>query len=193
VGYNYLESDSCPENLIPYCVTANISNQDYQSNRISYNPHGSRSNISLHVLCHHRIIIGTCSSIGILYNMGCKPGHFTHIIIDEAGQPSEPEVMIPLSLAHINKTQIVLAGDPEQLGPINQSRLANFFGLSDSFLVRLLQQFPYQRDLVGFKSGYDPRLITKLLINYRSLPDLLDLPNRLFYENELIPQVQLHF
>ena len=121
--------------------------------------------------------------------MGCKQGHFTHMVIDEAGQACEPEIMIPLSLAHRDSTQIVLAGDPKQLGPVNQSRLAGYFGLNDSFLLRLLHQFPYQKDPTGFEFGYDPRLVTKLLMNYRSLPDLLDLPNKLFYEAELIAQV----
>lgn len=156
-------------------------------------PRGCKTNVTLTILCQHRMIIGTCSALGILYNMGCKPGHFTHVIVDEAGQACEPEIMIPLSLAHSSTTQVILAGDPKQLGPVNQSRLAGYYGLNDSFLVRLLQQFPYQRDPEGFEFGYDPRLVTKLLINYRSLPDLLDLPNKLFYEAELIPQVYLNF
>lgn len=36
----------------------------------------------------------------------------------------------------------------------------------------------------GHKS-YDVRVITKLLKNYRSHPHILELPNRLFYDNEL--------
>ena len=32
----------------------------------------------------------------------------------------------------------------------------------------------------------DPRLITKLVRNFRSHPDLISLPSRLFYEGELI-------
>ena len=34
-------------------------------------------------------------------------------------------------------------------------------------------------------SGYDSRVLTKLVRNYRAHPTLLELPNRLFYEDEL--------
>lgn len=50
---------------------------------------------------------------------------FAYIFIDEAGQATEPQTLIPLTLTSIaNETdstkfqaQIVLAGDPYQLGP----------------------------------------------------------------------------
>ncbi|XP_014205126.1 probable RNA helicase armi [Copidosoma floridanum] len=190
VAYYYLENDRIPTRLIPYCMTADIAEEGTRSGHTyEANQKGCQKNVSLQTLCRHRIIVGTCSAFGSLYNMGCKPGYFTHIFVDEAGQASEPEIMIPLSLAHKNSSQVVLAGDPKQLGPVNQSWLAGYFGLNNSFLVRLLQQFPYQKDPEGFETGYDPRLITKLLMNYRSLPDLLSLPNELFYESELIAQV----
>lgn len=189
MAHHYLDSESLPEKLLPYCATADISSEGSRSDVNIQDSRGCQTNVTLSVLGRHRIIVGTCSALGILYNMGVKPGHFTHIVVDEAGQCTEPEIMIPLSLAHASSTQVVLAGDPKQLGPVNQSKHAGFFGLDDSFLMRLLHQFPYQNDKVGFTSGYDPRLITKLLVNYRSLPDLLSLPNKLFYEAELIPHV----
>ena len=41
--------------------------------------------------------------------------------------------------------------------------------------------------IIGPTTGeYDTRVITKLLSNFRSHPALLNLPSRLFYENELI-------
>lgn len=46
----------------------------------------------------HRITVGTCVSVGILYTMGLPRGHFTHVIIDEAGQAMEPEILIPLGI-----------------------------------------------------------------------------------------------
>ncbi|XP_058797499.1 probable RNA helicase armi [Phymastichus coffea] len=189
VAYHYLESELIPEILIPYCATADIAAEGTRPDVNIRDARGYQKNVTLSVLCRSRIIVGTCSAVGILHNMGCKPGHFTHVVIDEAGQATEPELMIPLVLIHTSSTQVILAGDPKQLGPVNQSKYAGYFGLNDSFLVRLLQQFPYQRDPVGFETGYDPRLVTKLLMNYRSLPDLLELPNKLFYENELIPQI----
>ena len=35
--------------------------------------------------------------------------------------------------------------------------------------------------------GYDERILTKLLNNYRSHPDILVVPNSSFYEGELVP------
>lgn len=151
---------------------------------------GLRLNCTMSVLGRHRITIGTCSSLGILYNMGFPRGHFSHILVDEAGQATEPEIMIPLNFIHSDEGQVVLVGDPMQLGPVLQSKLAARFGLGESFLSRVLHQFPYQRDDEGFENYYDPRLVTKLLINYRSLPKILELPNSLFYHSELIPQVR---
>lgn len=146
-------------------------------------------NCTMSVLGRHRITIGTCNMLGILHNMGFPRGHFSHILVDEAGQATEPEIMIPLNFIHSNHGQVILAGDPMQLGPVVQSQLASFFGLGVSFLSRLLQQFPYQRDPEGFETLYDPRLVTKLVMNYRSLPEILHLSNTLFYESELQPQV----
>ncbi|GAB0175958.1 RNA helicase Mov10l1 [Grus japonensis] len=45
-----------------------------------------------------RIIITTCSSAGLFYQTEIRPGHFTHVILDEAGQASEPESLIPIGL-----------------------------------------------------------------------------------------------
>lgn len=53
-------------------------------------------------------------------------GHFTHIFVDEASQATEPETLVTLAnLLDVNKGgQLVLAGDPKQLGPILRSPLA---------------------------------------------------------------------
>lgn len=82
--------------------------------------------------------------------MELPKNHFTHVIIDEAGQTTEPEIMIPMSLVHPRNCQIILAGDPQQLGPVNFSNYSNHFGLNESYLIRLMQLFPYQKDFEGF-------------------------------------------
>ncbi|XP_054961721.1 RNA helicase Mov10l1 isoform X2 [Pan paniscus] len=134
-----------------------------------------------------RIIITTCSSSGLFYQIGVRVGHFTHVFVDEAGQASEPECLIPLGLMSDISSQIVLAGDPMQLGPVIKSRLAMAYGLNVSLLERLMSRPAYQRDENAFGAcgAHNPLLVTKLVKNYRSHEALLTLPSRLFYHREL--------
>ncbi|KFP33977.1 Putative helicase Mov10l1, partial [Colius striatus] len=134
-----------------------------------------------------RIIITTCSTAGIFYQTAIRPGHFTHLILDEAGQASEPESLIPMGLISEANGQIVLVGDPKQLGPVIKSRIALNFGLSVSLLERLTSREIYLRDedAFGVCGAYNPLLITKLVKNYRSHSALLALPSKLFYHKEL--------
>jgi len=185
-----LDNESISEKLLPYCATAELA-MEGTSDRFYQHENGLKLNCTMSVLGRHRITVGTCSTLGILYNMGFPRGHFSHILVDEAGQATEPEIMIPLNFIHSDHGQVILAGDPMQLGPVVQSKLAMYFGFGESFLSRLLHQFPYQRDPEGFETGYDPRLVTKLVMNYRSLPEILHLPNSLFYESELQSQASI--
>uniref|UniRef100_A0A8C6QES6 RNA helicase Mov10l1 n=1 Tax=Nannospalax galili TaxID=1026970 RepID=A0A8C6QES6_NANGA len=134
-----------------------------------------------------RIIITTCSSAGLFYQIGVRVGYFTHVFVDEAGQASEPECLIPLGLISDINGQIVLAGDPMQLGPVIKSRLAMAYGLNVSMLERLMSRPAYLRDENAFGAcgAYNPLLVTKLVKNYRSHSALLALPSRLFYHREL--------
>ncbi|XP_067861022.1 RNA helicase Mov10l1-like [Heptranchias perlo] len=133
-----------------------------------------------------RIIISTCSTAGLFYQIGLRTGHFTHVFVDEAGQASEPECLIPLLLVSEEDGQIVLAGDPRQLGPVMKSRIAAAYGLSVSLLERLMMRPLYSRDETFSAFGsYNPLLVTKLVNNYRSHSSLLDLPSKLFYHKEL--------
>ncbi|XP_032201725.1 RNA helicase Mov10l1 isoform X3 [Mustela erminea] len=134
-----------------------------------------------------RVVVSTCSSAGLFYQIGVRVGHFTHVFVDEAGQASEPECLIPLGLVSDADGQIVLAGDPMQLGPVIKSRLAMAYGLSVSMLERLMSRQVYLRDENAFGAcgAYNPLLVTKLVKNYRSHPALLALPSRLFYHKEL--------
>lgn len=60
---------------------------------------------------NHRITIGTCVTLGTFYQMGLAHNHYTHIIVDEAGQCLEPEIMIPISFINKANGQVVLAGN----------------------------------------------------------------------------------
>ncbi|XP_019329594.1 PREDICTED: RNA helicase Mov10l1 [Aptenodytes forsteri] len=134
-----------------------------------------------------RIIITTCSSAGMFYQTEIRLGHFTHVILDEAGQASEPESLIPIGLISEANGQIVLVGDPKQLGPVIKSKIALAFGLNTSLLERLTSREIYLRDEDAFSAygAYNPLLITKLVKNYRSHSALLALPSKLFYHKEL--------
>uniref|UniRef100_A0A8C4RNU4 RNA helicase n=1 Tax=Erpetoichthys calabaricus TaxID=27687 RepID=A0A8C4RNU4_ERPCA len=126
-----------------------------------------------------RVIITTLLTAGRLVSGGIPAGHFTHIFIDEAGHAVESECIVPNT-----GTQLVLAGDPKQLGPILRSPVAIKHGLNVSLLERLMTQNSlYQK--TGEHGTYNSQFVTKLLRNYRSHPDILNIPNGLFYEDEL--------
>ena len=110
--------------------------------------------------------------------------------------------------------QVILAGDHKQLGPVVRSSVAGQYGLQLSYLERLGQRSLYlpgdvldgdsrpppggaqirngaddgarQGRGVADALGYDRRVTTKLVRNYRSHFDILSLPNRLFYEGHLL-------
>ncbi|VFQ78197.1 unnamed protein product [Cuscuta campestris] len=131
----------------------------------------------LRFLTRYRIIISTYASAFLLFAEGIKPGHFSHIFLDEAAQASEPETMIPLSNLLGNETVFVLAGDPLQLGPIVFSKDAEKYGLGTSFMERL-----FETSSVYVNSNY----ITRLVRNYRCHEAILKLPSEMFYNGELI-------
>ncbi|XP_020501549.1 RNA helicase Mov10l1 [Labrus bergylta] len=142
----------------------------------------SRAGEDIRHASFHRIVVSTCSSAGMFHNIGLQVGHFTHVFLDESGQATEPEALIPMSLVSERDGQIVLAGDPCQLGPVVKSKLATTFGLGVSMLERLMANPLYSRH----DWGYNPNLVTKLIYNYRSHQALLTLPSKLFYQGELV-------
>ncbi|XP_012692807.2 RNA helicase Mov10l1 [Clupea harengus] len=146
----------------------------------------SRAGEDIRHASFHRIVVSTCSSAGMFYQIGLRVGHFTHVFLDEAGQATEPECLIPIGLLSEKDGQIVLAGDPCQLGPVVKSKLASVFGLGVSLLERLMATPLYACD----ENGYNAAVVTKLLYNYRSHEALLSLPSRLFYAGDLCMRAQ---
>ncbi|XP_011306724.1 putative helicase mov-10-B.1 [Fopius arisanus] len=136
-----------------------------------------------------KIVIVTLSTAMRVYNYELKENHFSYLFIDEAGQASEPQTLIPLLTMCGNKVQlndyirgqVIIAGDPKQLGPCCHSRLAEPI-LSKSMLERLMSWGPYKHS----ETGYDPNYVTKLVKNYRCHPAILHIPNKLFYDGELV-------
>jgi helicase MOV-10 len=155
--------------LLPYCAQSS-------EGQLAYLP-GS-------MLRSKRVIVCTCFSAGILAERGLAHDHFSAVIIDEAGQASEPETLVPLSNFAMgpcggSRTVTVLAGDPLQLGAVCRSPHAKRLGYTTSLLERLMHLPLYaSQDAQG-------RLITKLLNNYRSHAQILHMSSSAFYKNEL--------
>lgn len=84
--------------------------------------------------------------------------------------------------------QLVLAGDPRQLGPVLRSPLTQKHGLGYSLLERLLT---YNALYKKGSNGYNPQFITKLLRNYR-YPHPLTTPARLCLHLLCSPRPRLH-
>lgn len=62
---------------------------------------------------------------------------YDYVFFDEAGHAEEPLTLIP-AVGLLKRTMegtldgnLILAGDPKQLGPIIHSRLAAYFGLGE--------------------------------------------------------------
>ena len=79
----------------------------------------------------------------MISGIGISRGHYTHIFVDEAGQATEPEAMIAIKTMANRNTNIVLSGDPKQLGPIIRSSIARELGLEKSFMERLMDREIY--------------------------------------------------
>lgn len=188
IAYYLLEKDSIPEKIKPYCATLDIARENTTKSK-----HTVADGVQIHCqtsfIGRHRVTIGTCACLGTLAQMGLPKGHFTHIIVDEAGQALESEIMIPLTFIDKENGQIILAGDPMQLGPIVSSRYCKEYGMDISYLERLLNTFPYQKDFDAFQDGFNHKLITKLNDNYRSLDEVLKLPSEMFYDGSLVPKL----
>ncbi|GAB0100979.1 Probable RNA helicase armi [Sergentomyia squamirostris] len=189
VGLSAIDRNSIPEHLHPYCGLCDISLEGTTSNEIKVTENGLKMHCNTKFLADHKIIIGTCQALGSFMAMNFRPNHFTHLIVDEAGQCNEPETVIPMCLISPEKGQIILAGDPCQLGPQVLSTIAKDHGLGVSYLDRLLERFPYEKNYDRYEHGFDERLVTKLVNNYRSIPSVLQLYSDLSYDGKLVPTI----
>ncbi|XP_034552596.1 putative helicase mov-10-B.2 isoform X2 [Notolabrus celidotus] len=134
-------------------------------------------------LMEYKIMVTTLLTAGRMVSGNIPAGHFTHVFVDEAGHAIETECIVPLAgLLSADTCQVVLAGDPKQLGPILRSPFALKYGMGVSLLERLMNNFPLYEKNEGV---FDNRFVTKLLLNYRSHPAILEVPNELFYDGEL--------
>lgn len=78
---------------------------------------------------------------------------------------------------------IVLIGDPKQLDAVTKSDRATELGFKTSWFEQLFNQPLYKRHAAT--GQFNQTFITQLVQNYRSHPEILRIPNELFYENSL--------
>lgn len=186
VANNQIERDLIPGHLQRYCGTICVASDQGQLDRTYFDDSNIRRDCTKSKIMNYRICIGTLSCFGSMMQVKFAKDHFSHVIIDEAGQATEPQTLIPMTFLSKFSGQIVLAGDPKQLGPMLISRFGRSLGLESSFLERLLDRNVCYGPVHGAKGNeYDPRFVTKLKINYRSVPSILQVYNELFYNSEL--------
>ncbi|KAF7307812.1 hypothetical protein MKEN_01141300 [Mycena kentingensis (nom. inval.)] len=189
-------------------------------------------------LLRYRVIVCTCLDAGILVDAHCTNNHlaklessvvntlhprkrdkepivphFTHLLIDEAAQAAEPELLIPIgvvlpgmqpdsgqdiaggaaiafgSVRPVVSPQLVLCGDPNQLGPIVAADAARDAELDVSLLQRLYDREVYAnyRNKPWSITSMTFRPFTNLVKNYRSHPAILMPPSAIFYDDSLVP------
>ncbi|KAJ1310105.1 hypothetical protein OPQ81_006853 [Rhizoctonia solani] len=146
---------------------------------VEYNQYRKHDQNWIKPLKDYRIVVATCVSASVPYQLGIPRGHYDWIFVDEAGQACEPEAMISVKTLAGSATNIVLSGDPRQLGPIVRSPIALQLGLGLSYLERLMNTEMYNPSVMR------GRTVVKLSKNWRNHPSILRYPNEQFYANEL--------
>ena len=114
-----------------------------------------------------------------------KEEYFDYIFIDECAACMEATALIPISNFGAKDgcitTNIVLLGDPKQLGPILNAIYSEKLGLDMSLMERIMYHSPY--------IGNEPKYVMQLVQNFRSHPAILAFSNREFYGGKLVPKL----
>ncbi|XP_055384568.1 putative helicase mov-10-B.1 isoform X2 [Condylostylus longicornis] len=168
-----------------YAKSVEVRSENIDENLIAVSNlvYGDHFYPSLETIGLYHVVISTLSVLGRLTSSGMPTNFFSYCFIDECAASTEPEVLVAVSAVYHSKINIVVAGDPKQLGPILKSDTAAEFGLKFSFMERLLDTDCYQdtRD-----KSYNQRIQTRLVRNFRTHSDILQVSNNLFYSNSLI-------
>ena len=138
-----------------------------------------RKNPTLAELEKAKVIIATCSSSMKLCQLTSK---FSHIMIDEAAQATEPEALCAITPNYQPGCQVILAGDHKQLGPIVRSQVLTSLSKIDCSLMERLMRFQVYKE--------DPFLSIQLEENYRACQSLIEISSRLFYSSSLKSKLQ---
>ncbi|XP_039256734.2 3'-5' exoribonuclease HELZ2-like [Styela clava] len=123
----------------------------------------------------YKIVITTFATSPALgpLGTGLHGNAFTHIFLDEASQAMEPEVIMPISLASVTDTKIIIAGDHRQ---INERMF-----LSDKVRIPTLLERMYEAYSESLRNY---RIL--LCNNYRCVDGILQLISELFYKKGIL-------
>ncbi|XP_028828680.1 probable helicase senataxin isoform X2 [Denticeps clupeoides] len=159
------ELDDCIENLAQMCAVtdkntdqANILKQETQHRLLQ----------EANVICCTLSSSGNMKIESAFRNLGQVP--FSCVIVDEAGQATEPESLIPLLF---KSPSLILVGDPEQLPPTVVSQQVKELGYDQSLMARLLKSLN-QKIPISFLSH-----------QYRMHPDICQFPSKYIYNSML--------
>ncbi|KAL5509501.1 hypothetical protein EMCRGX_G004889 [Ephydatia muelleri] len=126
------------------------------------------------ILKNAQVVCCTCVGAGDRKLFSCR---FQMILVDECGQATEPECMIPI-VFH-GRDKVILIGDHCQLGPV----------VMDEAAVRHVPD--HVHSMAGLRTSLFERLVTlgikpvQLTTQYRMHPALSKFPSQEFYSNEL--------
>jgi len=136
----------------------------------------------------YKVVVATCAIAAKVHNQKGIEDHFDVAFIDKAGHAWEPECVAAVAGVLRKDGQLVLAGDPKQLGPITRHSLATRHGLGQSLLQRVISRPAYARDEASYPdTRHNPATVTMLRHCYRMHPQILKIPNECFYSGDLIP------
>lgn len=170
LSYSYSVSGDLPRNLRQFCGVLPMETH----------PEGVTLIQSLEQLQQYRVVISTINYSANFLRMGMRL-HFSHLIVDEAGQALETETLIPFALMPKETSHLALFGDEKQLGPVVLYTVLQQMGFDKSMFERLSSRQIY--------FDHETILYSRLINNYRSVPTLLRYYNNLFYDERLIPMV----
>ena len=122
-------------------------------------------NASTNALLSAAVIVCTCSTAGNTLMAGQR---FDAVVVDEAAQAVEPELLIPL---RAGPRRVVLVGDAQQLGPVVKCERAKNNGYGVSLFERL-------------QSMESPSVF--LNVQHRMHPAISAFPSAEFYKGELL-------
>ena len=124
--------ESVPEDIAMYSRTINDL-VDEEKKEVNFFE-------KLELVKKYRVVIGTFAAISKLLEANTLRNHFTHSVIDEAGQCTEVDVLVPMALVG-KRGQTIMAGDPLQMPPLVINMDANARGLAVSMLGRLIKTY----------------------------------------------------